>query len=156
MGSLEDTMAALVRLSLAILILASGLLAFDVQELGVGQELLQEVPKDEMPHLGAQHASISVVEHSLGDENGGGGLKKKAKKGKGKAKKKGGKGKGKAKKKKGGKKARAAIAKSEKKEEKKKAGKKAKKGGKKAAKKGGKKAKKGGKKAAKKGGKKAA
>merc|ERR1711939_615749 len=116
------TMAALVRLSLAILILASGVLAFDVQELGAGQELLQEVPKDEMPHLGAQHASISVVEHALGDENGGGGLKKKAKKGKGKAKKKGGKGKGKGKaKKKGGKKAkkdsgkkaRAAIAKSE-------------------------------------------
>merc|ERR1711939_534228 len=118
MGSLEDTMAALVRLSLAILILASGLLAFDVQELGAGQELLQEVPKDEMPHLGAQHASISVVEHALGDENGGGGLKKKA---------------------------RAAIAKSEKKEEKKaakKGGKKPKKGGKKPAKKGGKKTKK--------------
>merc|ERR1711939_959721 len=135
-ASLEGyTMAAVVRLSLAILILASGVLAFDVQELGAGQELLQEVPKDEMPHLGAQHASISVVEHSLGDENGGGGLKKKAKKGKGKAKKKGGKGKGKAKKKKGGKKAkkdsgkkaRAAIAKSEKKEEKKKAAKKPKK-----------------------------
>merc|ERR1711939_737592 len=122
-ASLEGyTMAAVVRLSLAILILASGVLAFDVQELGAGQELLQEVPKDEMPHLGAQHASISVVEHALGDENGGGGLKKKAKKGKGKAKKKGGKGKGKGKaKKKGGKKAkkdsgkkaRAAIAKSE-------------------------------------------